>query len=314
MLALKTIRNQNNKQRENRAHRACEILPGLQQNFEFPEESSWGLWKILHSKIVDSINVNNLLNFQSVSEIAPPIVNGGGETYLKRMRDNSEIDYQFYISTYKETLSGNPNDLVVVDGTPITRTAMRHLYHLSVINNLYSRLHLSNTYHIEIGGGFGNLSRLLYQYNLFEKLFVVDFPAMIAIQYFYLTEFVEESDISIWDGNQYLTGNESSRICLVTADAYPNLKFQTSKKIFLSSTMAMTEISRNGQEYYLKDRNFDYIYIFGQSKTISPPGGRHLTDLEENDNIDLFKALIEKYHSILFQQEDYYSEFMGLKA
>ena len=314
MLPLKTIRGKNQAHRENRAKKACEVLARLEQSFDLPEEFSWGLWKILHAKMVEAINIENLIEFQIVSDIAPPIVGGGGETYLKRMRDISDDDYQFYMATYRETLCGHPNDLVVVDGTPITRTAMRHLYHLSVINRFYSRLNLENTYHVEIGGGFGNLSRLLYQYNLFEKIFIVDFPAMTTIQYFFLTEFIEESDISIWNGNEYLVGNESARVCLVTADAYPNIQFPTGKKSFLSSTMAMTEISKDGQDYYLNNRNFDYLYVFGQTTSVSPPGGNHLVDLQENNNKALFKMLVEKYYPVIFQQGDYYSEFLGFKS
>ena len=216
------------------------------------------------------------------------------------------------MNTFKETVCGTPKDLMVVDGTPITKTSMRHLYHLCVINSYYSRFHLENAFHLEVGGGFGNLTRLFYQYNMFQKIFVVDFPAMTAIQFFYITEFIDESDVSIWDGKTYLVGNNSSRVCLVTADAYSKLVYPEKTKVFFSSTMAMTEISKSGQGYYLANHNYDFIYIFGQTECLSPPGGKHFVNIDTNDNSYLFNMLFKKYHPVLFKQGDYYTEFLGL--
>jgi len=311
MIPIKTIRNKSEKHRKQRAEKACELLITMENNFQLPKKMRWEFWEKYHAQMVAAINRRSLLEFQSAPDISPPIVGGGGETYLKRMQNYNRNDYVFYMNTFRETVCGSPKDLIVVDGTPITRTSMRHLYHLCVINSYYTRFHLENAFHLEVGGGFGNLTRLFYQYNMFRKIIVVDFPALIAIQYFYITEFIDESDVSIWDGKKYLVGNDSSRVCLVTADAYSELIYPEETKLFFSSTMAMTEISKNGQEYYLADRNYDFMYIFGQTTCNSAPGGKHLDNLEEQENKVLFNMLIEKYSPILFNRGDYYTEFLG---
>src|SRR5262249_20207203 len=150
---------------------------------------------------------------------------------------------QFFLATYRETLCGVPGDLQTVKGTPITRTAMRHLYHLAVLHGFCRHYYGAPVDFVEIGGGFGNLARMMVQYRLSLRYTIIDFPASLAVQYFYLTEFLDESAVAVWTGESYLTGDTDSAVRLALPGAANAFAAATmDRPLLLASTMAMTEI------------------------------------------------------------------------
>jgi putative sugar O-methyltransferase len=260
-----------------------------------------------------ALNEFTLQHFLASDKIAPQICGGGGDVYLQRLRNRfGQSTLSFFLSAYRETLCGDPQDLTCVEGCYITRTAMRHLYHLTVLHRFVRNYYMTSVDFVEIGGGFGNLARLVTQFSLSRRYFIIDFPASICIQYYYLTEFFDESSVALWNGIEYVTGNAESKICLVIPEATPALASFMSKPSVLVSTLAMTEIPPEGQCYYLDHLDVDVIYIFGQTRTNALPQGRYLSNYEEMSNQELFERLAAMCHTIEFSRGDYYSEFLGL--
>jgi hypothetical protein len=190
---------------------------------------------------------------------------------------------------------------------------MRHLYHLAVLHRFCKAYYSNAPDFVEIGGGFGNLARLMVQYSLCNRYFIVDYPATLCIQYYYLTEFFNEESIAVWTGKEYLAGDEESKVCLVTPNAVAFLSLLMTKPCFMVSTMAMTEIPGPGQTYYLDNLHAEAYYIFGQTRTTALPGGQQLTGYAEMDNFGLFNHLAATCHVVDFVRGDYYTEFLGLE-
>jgi putative sugar O-methyltransferase len=165
---------------------------------------------------------------------------------------------------------------------------------------------------VEIGGGYGNLARLAMQYDIASRYFIIDFPASLAVQYYYLTEFFEAGDVSIRNGDAYITGGPASKICLATPETTPQISDEISRPNMLVSTMAMTEIPPGGQQYYLQNIDSDAVYVFGQTEP-TPPQGSHLSGIHQISNQGLFHSLAERYHCAKFVRGEFYTEILGIR-
>ncbi|MFC2070307.1 putative sugar O-methyltransferase [Chloroflexota bacterium] len=316
MLPLGYIRDPRKQTRETRAKKALELLSHLENidssYSETHAEARWNTWKDFHRQMTQALDLPTLQQFQANEKIAPQICGGGGDTYLERLRLRfGESTLSFFLSTYCETLCGDPQDLTSVQGCYITRTAMRHLYHLAVLHNFCKQYYSAPVDFIEIGGGFGNLVRLVTQFSLANRYFSIDYPALLCIQYYCLTEFFDEQSVAVWTGHEYLTGSAESKICLVTPDAAPDVSRLLTKPAVMVSTMAMTEMPPAGQQYYLDNLNVDAIYVFGQTRTTALPLSGNASG-KEISNKELFQALAGMCHTVDFCHGDYYSEFLGL--
>jgi putative sugar O-methyltransferase len=253
-----------------------------------------------------------LLRFQASPDIAPQICGGGGETYLNRLRESvGQSAYPLFLATYQESFCGDPQDLVNIDGCSITRSSMRHLYHLGVLHEFCRHMYSGPIDFVEIGGGYGNLARLAMQYDIASRYFLIDFPASLAVQYYYLTEFFDAGDVSIRNGDVYITGGPGSKICLTAPETTPHISEGVSRPNMLVSTMAMTEIPPGGQQYYLQNIDSDAVYVFGQTEP-TPPLGSHLSGVRQIFNQGLFHSLAERYHCAKFVQGEFYTEILGI--
>lgn len=318
MLPLRTIRPNRQADRDSRAERARTILAALQQSVKVSSGVRWSLWDDLHEAMRTAIDADPsiLHGFQRHADIAPQICGGGGDVYLKRMREVLGQDAaDFAMATYRETLCGDPPDLVTVDGTPITRSAMRHLYHLSYLMNFCRRYFGQPVDVVEVGAGYGNLARLMVQYSVARRAYLVDFPASSAVQAYYTTDFFRDEDVGAWDGQSFLAGGEGSRLLLCPPNAVERFaeRPNADRPVLLLSTMAMTEITEEGQNYYLDSIRPDAVYIFGQTVTTALPNAIPTDQHGDLSNRALFRRLAEEFHPVDCRRGDYYSEFMGIR-
>jgi len=315
MLPLNPVRDPRRSTREERADTARWSLSQLDRCDIPTSDGRWELWEQHHDRMAQAIaaETSELLRFQASSEIAPQICGGGGEVYLSRLRESvGQSAYSLFLATYQESLCGDPQDLANIEGCLITRSAMRHLYHLGVLHEFCRHMYSRPIDFVEIGGGYGNLARLAVQYDIADRYFIVDFPASLAVQYYYLTEFFDADYVSIRNDDDYLTGSPNSKICLATPGTTPLISAELSRPDMLVSTMAMTEIPPGGQQYYLETINSDAVYVFGQTEP-SRPQGLHLSGLRQISNQGLFHSLSERFHCAKFVRGEFYTELLGIR-
>jgi len=315
MLPLNPVRQPRERIREERVERARWALSQMERCDIPTSDGRWELWEQHHDRMALAIadEPAELLRFQASPNIAPQICGGGGETYLSRLRESvGRSTYSLFLATYQESCCGDPQDLVNIDGCSITRSAMRHLYHIGVLHDFCRHMYSNPIDYVEIGGGYGNMARLAVQYDIAKRCFIIDFPASLAVQYYYLTEFFEAEDVAIRNGDVYLTGSPDSKICLATPETTPLISDEMSRPNMLVSTMAMTEIPQGGQQYYLQNIDSDAVYVFGQTEP-TPPQGSHLSGLPQISNQDLFHSLAERFHCAKFVRGEFYTEILGIR-
>ncbi len=317
MLTVNPIRERDTGSRERRAHECVELLDALHasQRSEINDESETeAAWTAPHWRMDAAVRSGGLLKFQEDERIADHICHGGGEEYLVRLESHygSEV-LAFFLSTYRESLCGSPTDLATVRGCYITRTAMRHLYHLAVLHQ-FTRSYFGRAMDfLEIGGGFGNLARLLREYSVAGRYYIVDVPISIVIQRYYLTEFFAGDEIAIWNGTDYLCGTSASPVRLVPSEAYVRLVSEFESPPFLISTMALTEFPEGLQDEYLSAVKAAAVYVYGQMDIQHLGGGVHLQG-QALANTALFQRLAETSHVVDWREGDYHAELLGIPS
>jgi putative sugar O-methyltransferase len=315
MIPVNYIKKTDSTSQEARATAAVEMLKEI-ENYDLPDPTMRSdSWKHLHGQMLAAIDIDALLQFQSHPEIAPQICGGGGDVYLDKITERfGQETLSFLLSTYRETLCGDPQDIVCAKGCYLTKTAMRHIYHLAYIRYIVSEYFRKKMNVVEIGGGFGNLARLCRQYNLTNRYFLVDYPAVLCIQFYFLTEFFSPDSIALWNGDKFVHGDQNCQFCLVTPNAAKSIMtMMATSPLGLVSTMAITEMPQLGQLYYLENIFPDFIYVFGQLETTALPQGIFHEDFNFIRNKGLFEYLCGEYHTIDYTQSDYYGEYLGIK-
>ncbi len=269
----------------------------------------------MHDRMLEALNVETLLRFQASPAIAPQICGGGGEVYLDRLGRRCGMDArEFFLSTFQETLCGDPRDLVTFQGTPITKTSMRHLYHAAVLHRFCRAYYGEKITIIEIGGGFGNLARLCLQYGIAKRYAIVDFPVVHIIQFFFASEFFEEKCISFRVGHHTLPDGRSCRLELVQPGDVEAFVETVAGPLLFVSTMALTEIPRAGQDHYLDAIPANAYYLYGQKVTNALPGAMPADAVGELTNEALFSRLSMLCHPVDWEFGDYYGEFLGVRT
>lgn len=302
-----------NEERLERAKLAIDILNKINKNTDI-KDNRFKYWINLHNDMQKELNENNLLNFQAHPVLGPSITGGSGRHYLTKICEKFGYQkFQYFLKNHTETLCGEPKDLVCENGTYITVTSMRHLYHLSRLHHI---CHLNFSQPVdfwEIGGGFGNLARIIAQYDLCKKYYIVDHPVMHTIQFFFLSEFFPVTDIAVLsEDGEYIAGSVDSKFQLCSSFAVQNLQKKMKSPYVLVSTMALTEIPNEYQNTYIDTFNPELIYILGQLKLASFAGGKSAGELSFS-NEGLVYKLGEKFHTIEYEFQGYFFEYIGRK-
>lgn len=301
--------------RKNRAKRAIEILRSRETKSSSSRDNRWKVWIQMHKDISESLDVESMLIFQSHPVLGPSITGGSGRHFLSMIAERyGQQRLELFLRNHTETLCGQPKDLVTEQGSYITVTSMRHLYHLARIHEICHNCFNSSLNFFEIGGGFGNLARQVLQYGLCGQYYIVDHPAMHAVQYFFLSEFLPESEIAVTSENgKYITGSPDSKIQLYSSFNFADsLKAKTQKPFMLVSTMALTEIPTEYQNDYLDYFSPDLIYIFGQLQNLTLGGGKSAAGACFSNEALVF-SLGEKFHTIDYKFHGYHFEYIGRK-
>ncbi|HAM37835.1 MAG: hypothetical protein A2539_08435 [Elusimicrobia bacterium RIFOXYD2_FULL_34_15] len=298
-------------QRKSRAVRAIEIMNLLLKD-KYLKDNRWELWAQNHKKMTNHINVNTLLKFQSDSILGPHIIGGSGLHFMDLMiKKLGYSKYEFIMKNYTETICGEPKDLTTFDSRQITRTSMRHIYHLAMLHDYCKNVFSFPIDFVEVGGGFGNLARLVTQYHLCKRYFIFDYPVTLAIQYFYLGEFFKSGEVAVISENgEFIEGDENSKIMLCVPAVLTRATEMLITPYAFVSTLALTEIPKKGQDEYLEKLNPALIYIYGQLQNLAVADGESAGKNKLDNNSALF-SLINKYHTINYDFYGYNFEYMG---
>ena len=300
-------------ERLKRAEKALGFLRNQEKEAVLATDRRWEVWRDMHQKMKNAVTSKSLLEFQSHPVLGPSITGGSGEHYLDMIAEL--YGYQklkSILKNYQETLCGQPSDIVSHLGSYVTRTSMRHLYHLARLNFLCKNQLASPVTFWEIGGGFGNLARLVLQYKLSRQYCIVYHPVMQAVQYFFLGEFFPQPEIAVISGKgRYLCGSPKSMIQLYSLFMPgKDIKFKTKKPHALISTMALTEITREHQIEYLDLFSPALIYVFGQLKNVALGGGKSIAR-KGFSNEGLVRHLRRNYHMLEYKFHGYHFEYIG---
>lgn len=302
------------QERTARAEKAVQILRS-RIGTKTSHDNRWKVWVDMHKTMVDALTVESLLTFQSHPDLGPQITGGSGRHFLNLIAEHYGYSrLMFFLRNHTETLCGQPKDLVSEQGVYCTVTSMRHLYHIARIHEFCSSACRQSIDFVEIGGGYGNLCRMVLQYGLANKYYIVDHPVLQAIQFFFLGEFFPVSDIAIVDEQgAYIHGFVDSKIQLCSSFRYEWLKERLQVPYALASTLALTEIPSQGQQQYLSFFSPDFLYLFGQLENIAVgPSGKSGKEMQFS-NKKLLYHLGEQYHTIDYLFHGYHFEYRGRK-
>ena len=298
--------------REERLARAQAALAILDQAVAAGPDNRWVVWVEMHHRMMQALNPDAMLEFQRHPELGPQITGGSGRHFLEWLgKDCGAQALNLMLDNFVETTCGQPKDLVQERGVYITVTSMRHLYHLAKVAQRLPLCFKEAPDVVEIGGGYGNLARLALQSGQCRRYFIVDHPVLLAIQYFFISEFVPPRDIAVLVGEEgYLKGDESCPVQLVSSFAAEALPGRLTDPYALVSTMALTEIPRPGQEQYLGLLDPHLIYVFGQLENRTVGGGRS-AEAEEFSNQELVFTLGQRFHTLEYRFHGYHFEYIG---
>ena len=300
--------------RKARASKAIQVYTDRVKSEQTKKDSRWDVWVELHHQMEKVLTVENMLCFQSHPQIAPQITGGSGRHFLKKISDQYGLQQlEKLLRNHTETICGKPADLVCEHETYITVTSMRHLYHIAKLLDYFRSLYHAPVHFIEIGGGFGNLARMVWQNNLCDKYYIIDHPVLHTIQYFFLTDFFDPSEVAtVGEQGEFLSGSANSKIFLCSLFDYEWIVKTIPKPYVLASTVALTEIPKEGQDHYMKNLSPDLIYVFGQQKHYCREGGKSVDDSRfDNDRFLLDLGL--RFHNLEYNFWGYFFEYIGRK-
>ena len=312
LLFLNPPLNRPPEERTARAKRALQIWKDRVKKIDLDQDNRWAMWSWVHSDMAAALDVDGIQRFQQHETVMPFVTGGSGEVFLSRLAELHGLEFlDGLLRNHQDTTCGQPLDLVSHRGFYLTVTSMRHLYHLGRIKHFCDLLYREPMPFLEIGGGFGNLARIMREYEFCDRYCIIDHPLMSSIQYFFLTEFLPESEIAIIDeqGN-FLTGSERSRIQLASLFGYKDAVAGLGKRYGLVSTQALTEIDEPGQNVYLRTLDPEFSYVYGQFRNVWVGGGKR-ADFQGFDNDGLVFKLGERFHTLDYKYFGYHFEHIG---
>lgn len=148
--------------------------------------------------------------------------------------------------------------------------SIHHLYHLAKFGSkLEINVEKINSY-VELGGGYGNMSRLVKRINRSATYTIIDIPIFIYIQYVYLSTILGNEQVVIFDGKQGIIPNKINLIPLDEnlIQQFSNLNYKP--EVFLS-TWALSESNQSTQSY-IKDKDYfnaEYLLLAYQKANSS---------------------------------------------
>lgn len=148
------------------------------------------LWETMLTEIVREYETHpdTFLRQPTISRTVHPGRQGPALYYFGEMSKD-----QFFIETLlpkmRDSSAGAPFRFKLLPQcSPLT---VEHVYHLSVMREHFGAFVPDSdiTQIVDIGGGYGNLCRLIHDYGYAGKYTIVDFPEMLGIQKTYLEQY-----------------------------------------------------------------------------------------------------------------------------
>ena len=166
--------------------------------------------------------------------------------------------------------------------SPLT---VQHAYHLYLmVENLETFIPTDTINHIvEIGGGYGNLCRLIKNYGYEGTYSIVDFPQMLSIQEDYLTKHaITDVNFSGLDMEQLAPGKNDTSILIAT---------------FSINEMPME--TRKVLEPHYKD--YDYLFFAHNTSFDGVDNMKYFSDLKETLESEFYINYVkDKYKNSWF--------------
>lgn len=158
----------------------------------------------------------------------------------------------------KESLIGYPilNDLEYLT----SGNSIHHLYHLAKFGKeLELKVEKLDSF-IELGGGYGNMAKLVKRINPSATYTIIDIPIFIYIQYVYLCTLLGEEQVVIVDKDQPIISSKINLVPLDESLTQNSILQKSSPDIFLS-TWALSESNEETQAFVRNNNYFGAKYI-----------------------------------------------------
>jgi len=126
--------------------------------------------------------------------------------------------------------------------------SIHHLYHLAKFGQeLDVKIQNFNSY-LELGGGYGNMARLVKRINPKATYSIIDIPIFIYIQYVYLSTLLGKEQVNILEKGDHILEGKINLIPLDESLTQTDLYSKSSPDIFLS-TWALSESNEETQDF-----------------------------------------------------------------
>jgi len=214
-------------------------------------------WVEIHKKII-SDNPRNHFYFLNMPALVETM-SGGHFKYnyepiieiSKKYLNDNEIR-----SLLKENPIGGPRILINSFSSDYGITSLNkvvHLYQLSLLEFINTKMTDLNFSIVEWGGGFGGLAFLAFKKYPDLTYTIIDVPASIMTQYLYLSTLLGDSNVNLVDNGIIIPG----KINLVRLSKFQNIKYDC--HLFISS-WAISESNSYSQEIITNNNFFNSKY------------------------------------------------------
>ena len=296
---------------------------------KFFSDSNW--WKECRQEfneifiIDDKVNESNLENFRNDVKTKAEIlsdqnfVNKKNSNFTNMIRSLSLVNLYHKLSEKidhnilrlcSESIVGN-NYCPIYRGQRLGYRILRYAYYLSQIKNFTNLKSDENNLILDIGGGYGGLSRVLKHYYTQSTFVIIELPELCLLGSYYLKKCFPNSKIGIYQN--FTSLNTISYQDLAKYDFViltpPFMKKFNSEIFDLSiNTTSLGEMTENMQEYYtsnLEKSTKKYFYSVNRpNKRIEKYNSNGFYDLKFKNR---WMSKIYKY------THTYHIEFLGKK-
>ena len=212
---------------------------------------------------------DDFLRHQTIARTVHPNCQGLAAEYYREMLHDSFFNTKL-LKGMNDSSIGNPQKF---NGKPsCSPLSVQHTYHLNLMYNKMNVFIPDNkiTHVVEIGGGYGNLCRLIHEYGYNGKYTIIDFPEIGKIQKDFLHKHsIDSVEFSELDMEQIKPSEEDVSILIAT---------------FSINEMPME--TREMIEPYYKD--YDYLFF------------AHNTSFDGINNMEYFNDLKDSLESVFY--------------
>jgi putative sugar O-methyltransferase len=178
----------------------------------------------------------------------------------------SDIIDDYVLRSISESEVGN-NKSVIYNGQRLSSRLIRHGYFASQIFKNTNFLNNKNFIFLDLGGGFGSLSRILLNFNINSKCIIIEQPEICAVANFYMkSNFPKKKILNYEDFKNSKSQNKLFESIEFDVLILPSFSIENIPDNFVNlsiNTASLGEMSKEFGMYYIKNIERitkDYFY------------------------------------------------------